>query len=108
MFVLTRLCCLLTQLTCVDPSLKFTVYHGRLVKRKWLALKAKLLIGRNYIREAYFISLWFLVVFQLPGAPDVLPPLWLGGCSTQCQGQEATEVSYRGEMGPQIDSERHK
>ena len=82
-----------SQLTCVDPSLKFTVYHGRLLKRKWLSLKAKLLIGRNYIREAYSMLLWFLVVFQLPGAPDVLPPLWLGGCSTQGQGQEATEVS---------------
>ena len=77
--------------------LMFTVYLGRLVKCKRLTLKVKLLIGRNYIREAYCMLLWLLVVFQLPGAPDVLPPLWLGGCSIQCQGQEATEVSYRGE-----------
>ena len=39
-----------------------------------------------------------LVVFQFPGAPKVLPPLWRGGCSTQGQCQEATEVSYRGEL----------
>ena len=38
-----------------------------------------------------------LVVFQFPGAPKVLPPLWRGGCSTQGQCQEATEV--RGELG---------
>ena len=30
----------------------------------------------------------------------MLPPLWRGGCSTQGQCQEATEVSYSGELLP--------